>query len=39
MTTGSYFGEIEILAKIPRTTETKAGANLDLLTISKSNFE
>ena len=39
MTTGSYFGEIELIAKIPRTTETKAGTNLDLLTISKQNFE
>ena len=39
MVTGSYFGEIEILAKIPRTTQTTAGSNLDLLTIRKSNFE
>jgi len=38
MTTGSYLGEIEILAGISRITETKAGANLDLLTIRKSNF-
>lgn len=39
MTTGSYFGEIEILAKIPRTTVTRAGMNVEVMTINKQAFE
>ena len=39
MTTGSYFGEIEILAKIPRTTVTRAGMNVEVMTINKAAFE